>query len=66
MLSIELREQIARQLELGATLADVQAELIEPAKALSEDESAALWLFAWSYSAEGHRPTAEMLGAGAR
>ncbi len=42
-------QQIALWIDRGATLATVEDELIEPA-ALSEDERAALWLYAWSYA----------------
>ena len=49
-LSIDTQhEQIALWIDGGATLATVQKELIEPAR-LSEDERAALWLYAWSYA----------------
>jgi len=44
-----VRDEVAARLERGAALADLNAELIEAAPALSEDERAALWLFAWSY-----------------
>jgi hypothetical protein len=44
-----LRDEVALRLEGGARLADVQDELIDSAQGLSEDERAALWLFAWAY-----------------
>lgn len=44
-----LREEVALRLHRGERLAAVESELIEPAYGLSEDERAALWLFAWSY-----------------
>jgi hypothetical protein len=44
-----VRDEVAACLERGMSLSDVDAELIEAAPALSEDERAALWLFAWSY-----------------
>jgi hypothetical protein len=47
-----LRDELAAQLDGGASSADVQDELVETAQGLSEDERAALWLFAWAY-----RPT---------
>jgi hypothetical protein len=43
------REQIALWIDRGATLATVEDELIEPAT-VSEDERAAMWLYAWSYA----------------
>ena len=46
----DLRDRIAWSIEHGASLPEVQAELIEPAQGLSEDERSGLWLFAWSYS----------------
>jgi hypothetical protein len=48
-----VRDEIAAYLDRGASLSDVDAELIEAAPALSEDERDALWLIAWS-----HRPSA--------
>lgn len=50
-----LRDEAALRLEGGAPVADVQGELIERAQGLSEDERAALWLFAWAYRPS--RPT---------
>jgi hypothetical protein len=47
------REQIALRLDRGENLADVEADLIDSAGAVSEDEQAALRLFAWSYQASG-------------
>jgi hypothetical protein len=44
-----LRDEAAARLDGGARLADVQRELIDTAQGLSEDERAALWLFAWAY-----------------
>ena len=46
MWSDELTHEIALRLDLGKSLNEVQAELIEP-EPLDEDEKAALWLFAW-------------------
>jgi hypothetical protein len=46
----DLRDRIAWSIEHGATLPEVQDELIEPAEDLSEDERSGLWLFAWSYT----------------
>jgi hypothetical protein len=44
-----LRGEIALCLARGERLAEVEWRLIERAPGLSEDERAALWLFAWSY-----------------
>ena len=52
-----VREEIALRLERGASVAEVQDEVIEPARELSEDERAALWLFAWSYQAPARAPS---------
>jgi len=45
----QLRCQIAAQLDRGDDLAAIETEWIEPVWWLSEDDRAALWLFAWSY-----------------
>jgi hypothetical protein len=45
----EIRDEIAVRMDRGASTVAVEAELIEPAHELSDDERAALWLFAWSY-----------------
>ncbi len=42
------RREIARRLAAGHNLEEVEAEMIECCPELSEDERAALWLFAWS------------------
>lgn len=47
----QAQDEIALRLDRGESLADVEAELVDVAVALSEDERAALWLFAWSYQA---------------
>jgi len=46
-----LQDEIALRLDRGETLPDVEAELVDSAVALGDDERAALWLFAWSYRA---------------
>ncbi len=46
-----VRDEVALQLESGARLVDVEGELIEAEPGLSEDERAAVWLFASSYRA---------------
>jgi len=48
MLLRQLQDVLALRLDRGERLADVEAELIDAAVALSDDERAALWLFAWS------------------
>jgi hypothetical protein len=50
MLETYTRE-IALRLESGSALEEVEADLIEPSLGLSDDERAALWLFAWSHPA---------------
>ena len=42
------QHEIALALEEGFELSDVERQLIEPARELSDDERAALWLYAWS------------------
>ena len=49
----ELRYQIAVRLDLGDDLATVEMESINPARWLSEDQRAVLWLFAWSHRESG-------------
>lgn len=43
------RREIAALLDCGYALPEVEAEVIESAAGLSDDERAALWLYAWSY-----------------
>lgn len=50
-----LRELIDELVDDGASLAQIERELIEPA-ALGEDARDALWLYAWS-SLERQRPS---------
>jgi hypothetical protein len=57
-----LRDEAALRLEAGASAVDVQNELIEPASGLSEDERAALWLFAWAYRPAGGRQSGRRSG----
>jgi len=47
--------EIAARLDSGEDLRTVEAELIDPAAELSDDDRAGLWLFAWSYR-ESHPP----------
>jgi hypothetical protein len=44
-------EQIRLGVEDGLSLSDLEANVIDHATDLGEDERAALWLFAWSYDA---------------
>lgn len=44
-----LHDEVAARLDGGARPADIQDEFVDTAEGLSEDEQAALWLFAWSY-----------------
>jgi hypothetical protein len=46
---IHLREEIGERMNDGASLDDVEAELIESQDHLDDDERAALWLYAWSF-----------------
>jgi hypothetical protein len=46
---IELRNAIAERMDEGASLDEVETELIERQDHLDEEERAALWLFAWSF-----------------
>jgi hypothetical protein len=43
-----VRHELSVRLELGAGLAELQDQVIESAPAPSEDERAALWLYAWA------------------
>jgi hypothetical protein len=52
--SYHLREEILAAVRGGASLQDIEREIVDPA-ALAEDDRAALWLFAWG--------TAERRGA---
>ena len=49
MLAEAVREELGEWLGLGATLEQVQEELLRLVPELSEDDRAALWLYAWSY-----------------
>ncbi len=62
----ELRAEIALRLDRGERLLDVEAELVEVADRLSEDDRAALWLFAWSYDATGRQDSGRVLAGLAR
>ena len=43
-----LRRAITGRMDEGASLDQVETELIEPQDHLNDEEKAALWLFAWS------------------
>ena len=43
------RHEIALRLDEGYELSDIERYVIESAVELSDDDRAALWLFAWSY-----------------
>jgi GAF domain-containing protein len=57
----QLQNEIALRLDRDQKLADVEAELVDSAVALSDDERAALWLFAWSYRASERHDTGHVL-----
>jgi len=59
----QLQDEIARRLDRGEKLADVEAELVDSAVALSDDERAALWLFAWSYRGSDRHDSGQVRGA---
>ena len=44
----DLRSAITGRMDEGASLDEVETELIEPQDDLNDEEKAALWLFAWS------------------
>ena len=50
----EVREEIIARVRGGIELAEVERDLIDPAR-LSEDEKAALWLLAWCETRQGER-----------
>jgi hypothetical protein len=47
----ELQDEIAARLDNGERLERVQADVVDSARGLGEEERDALWLFAWSYEA---------------
>ena len=51
-----LRDELALRLDGGATLADIQHDVIDVTRGLADDEQAALWLFAWAYGASRRGP----------
>jgi hypothetical protein len=57
-----LRDEATLRLEAGAASAEVQTALIDSAPGLSEDERAALWLFAWAYTPSGARQPGDLTG----
>jgi hypothetical protein len=49
------QQAVASRLDAGSDLQEIDDELITPAVGLSDDERAALWLFAWSRRESGAR-----------
>jgi hypothetical protein len=49
-----LQERIAELMLDGASLDQVESDVIEPSR-FSEDQKAALWLYAWSYLGADHQ-----------
>ena len=45
---VELQAEIERRMRRGARFDEIEDHVIDPAP-LSDDQKAALWLFAWSY-----------------
>jgi hypothetical protein len=45
---LELQERIRRSFARGASIDQLEEDVIAPAR-LSDDQKAALWLFAWSF-----------------
>ena len=62
---IDLREKIGERMNEGASLDDVEAELIESQDHLGDDEKAALWLFAWSFVPPVHQRSEALRLSGA-
>jgi hypothetical protein len=58
-----VRDELSFLLEHGASLAQLQDQVIESVRGLSEDERAALWLFAWAYRPPGLVPREDLLEA---
>jgi hypothetical protein len=49
---VELRQlqlEIMDRMAAGASLEEVEGQLIAPAEGLTEDARSALWLYAWSF-----------------
>jgi len=63
---LEQQDEIVLRLDRGESLADVEAELVDTALALNDDERAALWLFAWSYKASKRHDNERVLAGLAR
>jgi hypothetical protein len=49
-----LQERIAGMMRRGAPLEEVESQVIDPC-ALSADQKAALWLYAWSFMERGEQ-----------
>ena len=56
------RDEIVFRLHRGEQLGAVESEVIEPTPRLSEDERAALWLFAWTYPPQATSDTDRLKG----
>ena len=46
---VDEQDRVARLVDAGRPLTEIEHDLIDPAPGLDEDERAALWLFAWAY-----------------
>jgi hypothetical protein len=55
-----VRHELSFLLDRGASLAQLQDQVIESVPGLSEDERAALWLFAWAYRPDGLVPREDL------
>jgi hypothetical protein len=45
----QLQHEIVDRMAAGASLNEIEDELIAPAEGLTEDARSALWLYAWSF-----------------
>ena len=57
----ELHDEIALRPDRAEKLVDGEAEFIDALVALSDDERAGLWLFAWSSRASGRQHRGQVL-----
>jgi hypothetical protein len=60
----QLQHLIGREMAAGASLDEVEEEIIEPSD-LSDDQKSALWLYAWSYLSAAEQRTQARWLAGA-
>jgi hypothetical protein len=51
-----VQDEVVRRLDFGARLAEIDSEVVEATPGLSEDERAALWLFAWAHRSDTRHP----------